>query len=59
MAVSDASLRSAVELNRVVEAARRRLPVVHFAVDSLLWVVAIPLAVFLRYDYRFASSTAI
>lgn len=30
---------------------RRHLPVVHFAVDSLLWVLAIPLGVFLRYDF--------
>ncbi len=30
---------------------RRHLPIVHFAVDSMLWVVAIPLGVFLRYDF--------
>jgi FlaA1/EpsC-like NDP-sugar epimerase len=41
-------------MNRVVVAARRRLPLVHFGVDSLLWVVSIPLAVWLRYDYRFS-----
>ena len=27
----------------------------HFAVDSMLWVVSIPLAVWLRYDYRFSQ----
>jgi FlaA1/EpsC-like NDP-sugar epimerase len=53
--VPDASPSSAVDLNRVVTAARRRLPAVHFAVDSTLWVVAIPLAVWLRYDYRFSQ----
>jgi FlaA1/EpsC-like NDP-sugar epimerase len=42
-------------VNRFAAAARRRLPAVHFAVDSVLWVLSIPLAVFLRYDYRFAE----
>lgn len=51
----DASPSSAVDLNSVVTAARRRLPAVHFAVDSALWVVSIPLAVWLRYDYRFSQ----
>ncbi|HSM66081.1 MAG TPA: nucleoside-diphosphate sugar epimerase/dehydratase [Ilumatobacteraceae bacterium] len=46
------SPRSAVRVNRVIDAARRRLPLVHFAVDSSFWVVAIPLGVWLRYDYR-------
>ncbi len=31
--------------------ARRHLPLVHFAVDSSLWAVAIPTGVFLRYDF--------
>jgi FlaA1/EpsC-like NDP-sugar epimerase len=53
--VLDASPRSAVDVNRVLSAARRRLPVVHFAADSVLWVVSIPLAVWLRYDYRFSQ----
>ncbi len=53
--MSDASSRSAVDVNRFAAAARRRLPAVHFAVDSLLWVVAIPLGVWLRYDYRFSQ----
>jgi FlaA1/EpsC-like NDP-sugar epimerase len=39
-------------MNHLIEAARRRLPLVHFAVDSAFWVVAIPLGVWLRYDYR-------
>ncbi len=35
----------------MLESARRRLPLVHFAVDSILWTLAIPLAFWLRYDY--------
>ncbi len=31
--------------------ARRHLPIVHFMVDSALWVIAIPIGVFLRYDF--------
>ena len=31
--------------------ARRHLPLVHFTVDSALWVGAIPLGVVLRYDF--------
>ena len=42
-------------MNRLLAAARRRLPLVHFGVDSVLWVVSIPLAVWLRYDYRFSQ----
>jgi hypothetical protein len=53
--VPDASPRSAVDVNRVVAAARRRLPFVHFVVDSAFWMVAIPLGVWLRYDYRVAQ----
>ena len=40
-------------MNRLFDAARRRLPVVHFAVDSVIWAVAIPIGVWLRYDYGF------
>jgi FlaA1/EpsC-like NDP-sugar epimerase len=40
------------DVRRLVEAGRRRLPLVHFAVDSSLWVISIPLGVWLRYDYR-------
>ncbi len=36
------------------QAARRRLPLVHFAVDSVLWLVAIPAGVLLRYDFDLA-----
>jgi FlaA1/EpsC-like NDP-sugar epimerase len=39
--------------NRLGRLARRHLPLVHFAVDSALWVVAIPIGVFLRYDFSF------
>jgi FlaA1/EpsC-like NDP-sugar epimerase len=35
----------------MLDSARRRLPLVHFTVDSILWTLAIPLAVWLRYDY--------
>jgi FlaA1/EpsC-like NDP-sugar epimerase len=38
-------------LFRGVDAARRHLPVVHFTVDSVLWMLSIPVAVWLRYDY--------
>ena len=37
--------------NRLGRFARRHLPFVHFAVDSALWVIAIPTGVFLRYDF--------
>jgi dTDP-4-amino-4,6-dideoxygalactose transaminase len=37
--------------NRAGRFARRHLPVVHFAVDSALWLIAIPTGVFLRYDF--------
>ena len=47
-----ASSRSAVDVSRLADVARRRLPAVHFAVDSSLWVISIPLGVWLRYDYR-------
>jgi FlaA1/EpsC-like NDP-sugar epimerase len=39
-------------VRRLVGAGRRHLPLVHFAVDSSLWVISIPLGVWLRYDYR-------
>jgi FlaA1/EpsC-like NDP-sugar epimerase len=42
------------DVRRLVDAGRRHLPLVHFAVDSSLWVISIPLAVWLRYDYRLA-----
>lgn len=35
----------------VVEALRRRLPIVHFVVDATFWIVSLPVAVWLRYDY--------
>jgi FlaA1/EpsC-like NDP-sugar epimerase len=43
------SLRS-----RLLQAARRRLPLVHFVADSALWMAAIPTGVLLRYDFAFA-----
>lgn len=50
-AASTPSRRSASLTSRAVGAARRRLPLVHFAVDSILWLASIPVAVWLRYDY--------
>lgn len=32
--------------------ARRRLPVVHFLIDAVLWAFAIPLGVWVRYDFQ-------
>ncbi len=36
------------------ERARRRLPLVHFVVDSAIWALAVPIGVVLRYDIGFA-----
>ena len=41
--------------SKFVQAAQRRLPVVHFVADSVLWMVAIPAGVLLRYDFDVAS----
>jgi len=38
-------------MRHLIEACRRRLPLVHFAVDASFWAVALPLGVWLRYDY--------
>lgn len=35
----------------LAEAFRRRLPVVHYLVDCLVWLVALPLTTFSRYDF--------
>ena len=37
--------------NRLWTALRRRLPIVHYAVDCLVWLVALPLTTFSRYDF--------
>ena len=42
-------------MRHLIEACRRRLPLVHFAVDAGFWVVALPVAVWLRYDYSTES----
>ena len=42
--------RRAAERHPWVERARRRLPLVHFAVDSAIWAMAVPIGVVLRYD---------
>lgn len=39
----------------MLDALRRRLPVVHFAVDCLVWLVALPLTTFSRYDFSLAE----
>ena len=36
---------------RAMVAVRRRLPVVHYLVDCLVWLVALPLTTFSRYDF--------
>ena len=38
-------------MGRVFQAMRRRLPVVHYLVDCLVWLVALPLTTFSRYDF--------
>lgn len=43
--------RSEPRLDRVMSAVRRRLPVVHYVVDCLVWMVALPLTTFSRYDF--------
>ena len=35
----------------LIGALRRRLPVVHYVVDCLVWLVALPLTTFSRYDF--------
>jgi FlaA1/EpsC-like NDP-sugar epimerase len=40
-----------VEVNRLLTALRRRIPVVHYIVDCLVWLVALPLTTFSRYDF--------
>ena len=36
---------------RSLSAMRRRLPLVHYVVDCLVWLVALPLTTFSRYDF--------
>lgn len=40
---------------RSVSAMRRRLPVVHYLVDCLVWLVALPLTTFSRYDFSLSE----
>ena len=40
---------------RMFQAAQRHLPLVHFVADSVLWTLAIPVAVLLRYDFDTAK----
>lgn len=39
----------------VFDALRRRLPVVHYLVDCLVWLVALPLTTFSRYDFSLSE----
>lgn len=38
-------------MGRVIAALRRRLPMVHYVIDCLVWFVALPLTTFSRYDF--------
>ena len=49
-------------MGRFLTALRRRLPMVHYVVDCLVWLVALPLTTFSRYDFslqelRFDATT--
>lgn len=37
--------------NWVMDALRRRLPLVHYITDCLVWMIALPLTTFSRYDF--------
>ena len=39
----------------VWDALRRRLPLVHYLVDCLVWFVALPLTTFSRYDFSISE----
>jgi FlaA1/EpsC-like NDP-sugar epimerase len=41
--------------HRLGAALRRRLPVVHYVVDCLVWMVALPLTTFSRYDFTLSE----
>ena len=40
-----------VAVHPLLAALRRRLPLVHYVVDCLVWIVALPLTTFSRYDF--------
>ena len=40
-----------VAVRPLLDALRRRLPLVHYLVDCLVWLVALPLTAFSRYDF--------
>ncbi len=42
-------------VGQLFEALRRRLPVIHYLVDCLVWMVALPLTTFTRQDFSFAD----
>ena len=37
--------------HRLFDAVRRRLPVVHYLVDCIVWLIALPLTTFSRYYF--------
>lgn len=41
----------------LLAAIQRRLPLVHYVADSLVWIVALPLTTFSRYDFTLAELT--
>lgn len=42
-------------LGQLFDALRRRLPLVHYVVDCLVWMVALPLTTFSRYDFSLSE----
>jgi FlaA1/EpsC-like NDP-sugar epimerase len=50
--MSSEDMSSGAGSRRIFDWFQRRLPLVHFIADASVWVLAIPLAVLLRYDFR-------
>ena len=44
-----------VAVRPLLAALRRRLPLVHYVVDCLVWIVALPLTAFSRYDFTMSE----
>jgi FlaA1/EpsC-like NDP-sugar epimerase len=42
-------------VERAMTAIRRRLPLVHYLVDCMVWLVALPLTTFSRYDFSISE----
>ncbi|MDQ1424411.1 MAG: hypothetical protein QOD72_1909 [Acidimicrobiaceae bacterium] len=47
--------RASIAHDRRTGASARRLPLYHFAVDALVWVMALPVTALLRFDFRWSS----